>query len=156
MPRNRKTPTCDYCGKTSSQVDMLVEGPVADKEINGRESGTRSYICSGCIDTLQGMVRQRMKLPTVDFLPISIPSPKQIVEILDKSIIGQNGAKKALAVAVVNHYKRLQSFTSKNDFDISNNDYCHCILFITHVIKVIIINFIFVNNLVNRLYAQKK
>lgn len=117
MTKSRKTPICDYCGKSSTQVDVLVEGPVAEKQVNGREVGTRSYICSACIDLLQGMVRQRMKLPAVDFLPISIPSPKQIVEILDRSIIGQDNAKKALSVAVVNHYKRLQLLSNKNDFD---------------------------------------
>ena len=117
MPKNRKSRMCDYCGKQSADVDLLVEGPVAEKEINGRPAGTRPYICSACIDLLRSMIIQKSKTPQVDFLPITIPSPRKIVEILDRSIIGQENAKKALAVAVVNHYKRLQDLSNKSDFD---------------------------------------
>lgn len=122
MSRSRKSRMCDYCSKPSSDVDLLVEGPVADKEINGRPVGTRPYICSTCIDSLRNMIVQKSKSPQVDFLPTSIPTPKQIVEILDRSIIGQDTAKKALAVAVVNHYKRLQDLNKKNDFDYESDN----------------------------------
>ena len=117
MPK-RKSPCCDYCGKNTTQVEALVEGPIAEKEINGRPEGSRSYICNGCIEILQNMIKQKMKAPGIDFIPTTIPSPKEIVEILNKSIIGQDNAKKTLAAAVVNHYKRLQSIVNKEfDYD---------------------------------------
>ena len=113
MAKSRKSPICDYCAKSG----MLVEGPIADKEINGRAIGTRSYICSACIELCQTMLRQKNKSSNVDFMPEVTSSPKQIVEILNRSIIGQENAKKALAVAVVNHYKRLKDASGKKDFN---------------------------------------
>lgn len=108
---------CDYCNKPSSEVDLLVEGPVAEREINGRQAGSRPYICSACIDSLRTMIIQSSKSPKVKFLPTTIPSPRQIVEILDRSVIGQEVAKRTIAVAVVNHYKRLRDQATSYDFD---------------------------------------
>ena len=100
----KKGPFCDYCGHSSSEVGMLVEGPVCDKETNGRPAGTKVYICAECLDVCQSMIRKKINAPKGGR---KIPSPKQIVEHLDKYIIGQENAKKCLAVAVTNHYKRL-------------------------------------------------
>jgi ATP-dependent Clp protease ATP-binding subunit ClpX len=114
----KKAPFCDYCGYPSSDVGMLVEGPVAEKEINGRPAGTKVYICSECLDVCQNMVRKKATAPKGGFK--KIPNPKQIVEYLDKYIIGQEKAKKCLAVAVTNHHKRL---TQHQNMDLSENPF---------------------------------
>jgi len=114
----KKSPVCDYCGKPSSQVGLLVESPVSDKEQNGRPAGGKVYICGSCVDICQTMVVQKMKSPSLTFISNHIPSPKQIVAYLDKSIIGQDSAKKALAVAITNHYKRLQDNNLDRDDDL--------------------------------------
>jgi len=117
----KKTPFCDYCNKPSVEVGMLVEGPVLEKDQNGRSAGTRAYICSACVDLCQKMIKQKIKNHPKKKLTNNLPTPRQIVEILDKTVIGQDKAKKTLAVAVVNHYKRLHdSFMQRNDFDSDN------------------------------------
>ena len=116
----RKPPVCDYCGKSSSQVGLLIESPEADKEQNNRPAGSRAYICASCIDICQSMVRQKAKAPPVGALVGGFPTPKEIVEHLDSCIIGQEKAKKALAVAVTNHYKRLQDAAGESEMDPEN------------------------------------
>lgn len=111
----KKGPFCDYCGLASSQVGMLVEGPTIEKEQNGRPAGNKVYICAECIDVCQTMVRKKQS-GSFGFSE-SIPSPKKIVEELNKSIIGQEKAKKALAVAIINHYKRLSQDVKISDDD---------------------------------------
>ena len=104
-----KKPLCDYCGKSPKEVGPLVEGPVSDREQNGRPVGSRSYICSACIELCSVMMKQKhQKSEMATALPKDVPTPKEIVGYLDQYIIGQERAKRALAVAVSNHYKRLQ------------------------------------------------
>ena len=110
----KKGPFCDYCGLASSQVGTLVEGPTIDKEQNGRPAGNKVYICAECIDVCQSMVRKKS---STKFKLDDLPTPKQIVEELDKSIIGQDKAKKSLAVAIINHYKRLSQNVEVTDDD---------------------------------------
>lgn len=110
----KKGPFCDYCGQSSTQVGMLVEGPTSDKEQNGRPAGSKVYICSGCIDVCQTMVRRKF---STKFKLDKLPTPKEIVDELNKSIIGQEKAKKSLAVAIINHYKRLSQ-----NIEVTEND----------------------------------
>jgi ATP-dependent Clp protease ATP-binding subunit ClpX len=114
MARQRKGPFCDYCGKSSGQVGLLVEGPVSDREQNGRAPGSKVYICAECIEVCQNMVRKKPNNPAGISKNILL-TPKQIVEQLDKNIIGQEKAKKTLAVAICNHYKRLLQDTELGD-----------------------------------------
>ena len=94
--RGRKVTTCSFCGKTSREVGPMVEGP------------NDIYICSNCTDLCQNIFRQeRRRVSSARPLFTSIPAPRQIKEFLDQYVIGQEYAKKALAVAVHNHYKRL-------------------------------------------------
>jgi len=94
--RGRRVTTCSFCGKSSRDVGPMVEGP-ADV-----------YICANCVDLAHNIIRQeKRKLSSSQPLFGAIPSPRQIKEFLDQYVIGQNHAKKALAVAVHNHYKRL-------------------------------------------------
>ena len=94
--RGRRVTTCSFCGKTSREVGPMVEGP------------SDIYICSNCTDLCQNIFRQeKRRLSTTQPLFTTIPSPRQVNEFLDEYVIGQDIAKRTLAVAVHNHYKRL-------------------------------------------------
>src|SRR6185312_7600386 len=94
--RGRRVTTCSFCGKSSRDVGPMVEGP------------SDVYICANCVDLAHNIIRQeKRKLTASQPLFSTIPSPRQIKEFLDQYVIGQNYAKKALSVAVHNHYKRL-------------------------------------------------
>jgi ATP-dependent Clp protease ATP-binding subunit ClpX len=94
--RGRRVTTCSFCGKTSREVGPMVEGP------------NEVYICTNCVDLCQNIFRQeRRRVGSVSTTLTDIPSPRNIVDHLDQYVIGQTQAKRALAVAVHNHYKRL-------------------------------------------------
>jgi ATP-dependent Clp protease ATP-binding subunit ClpX len=98
--RGRRVTTCSFCGKSSRDVGPMVEGP------------SEVYICSNCVDLAHNIIRQeKRKLSASQPLFNTIPTPRQIKEYLDQYIIGQEYAKKALSVAVHNHYKRLVTTT---------------------------------------------
>src|SRR5258705_10993246 len=94
--RGRRVTTCSFCGKSSRDVGPMVEGP------------SDVYICANCVDLAHNIIGQEnRKLSSAQRLFNNIPSPRQIKESLDQYVVGQQYAKKALAVAVHNHYKRL-------------------------------------------------
>ncbi|KAA5542193.1 ATP-dependent Clp protease ATP-binding subunit ClpX [Roseiconus nitratireducens] len=95
---NKKNAFCSFCRKSYRDVGPLVEGP------------GDVYICAECIDLCQSILEQeeRRRGPTKQLFS-EIPAPRKIVEHLDQYVIGQNAAKRVLAVAVHNHYKRLTS-----------------------------------------------
>src|SRR6202142_1860753 len=94
--RGRRVTTCSFCGKSSRDVGPMVEGP------------SDVYICANCVDLAHNIIRQeKRKLSSTQPLFNNIPSPRQIKEFLDQYVVGQQYAKKALSVAVHNHYKRL-------------------------------------------------
>jgi ATP-dependent Clp protease ATP-binding subunit ClpX len=94
--RGRKVTTCSFCGKTSREVGPMVEGP------------NDVFICANCTDLCQNIFKQEKRRVSGGAPPITqIPSPRQIKEYLDQYVIDQDRAKKSLAVAVHNHYKRL-------------------------------------------------
>jgi ATP-dependent Clp protease ATP-binding subunit ClpX len=101
----KKTPICDFCAKSTSSVGPLIESPVSSRAMNGRPAGTRAYICSSCVDLCRLVLRDSR--PSTVVPKKKQPTPRQIVEHLNKSVIGQDKAKRILAVAVSNHYKRL-------------------------------------------------
>jgi len=104
--RGRRLTTCSFCQKSSRDVGPMVEGP------------SDVYICANCVDLAHNIIRQeRRKLTAGQPLFSSIPSPRQIKEFLDQFVVGQQYAKKALAVAVHNHYKRLTTVETSNDAD---------------------------------------
>ena len=95
--------TCSFCGKTSREVGPMVEGP------------SDVYICSHCTDLCQNIFKQetrRVRGAKPQFG--QIPSPRTVKEFLDQYVIGQDLAKRALAVAVHNHYKRLTQIDADN------------------------------------------
>jgi ATP-dependent Clp protease ATP-binding subunit ClpX len=94
--RGRRVTTCSFCGKSSRDVGPMVEGP------------SDVYICANCVDLAHNIIRQeKRKLTSAQPLFNTIPSPRQIKEFLDQYVIGQDHPKRALSVAVHNHYKRL-------------------------------------------------
>ncbi len=102
MPQNKKS-TCSFCGRSEEEVKNLIKGP----------GGVN--ICEDCVDLCNNILAQYKDsgLPTDDegdkLSYDNLPKPREIKEHLDKYVIGQDMAKKALAVAVYNHYKRLLS-----------------------------------------------
>ncbi|MFM7261251.1 MAG: ATP-dependent Clp protease ATP-binding subunit ClpX [bacterium] len=94
--RGKKSSTCSFCGKTSREVGAMVEGP------------GDVYICANCTDLCQNIFKQeKRRVAAARPLFATIPSPRQVKEFLDQYVIGQDAAKRSLAVAVHNHYKRL-------------------------------------------------
>jgi ATP-dependent Clp protease ATP-binding subunit ClpX len=86
---------CSFCGKSQKQVKKLIAGPGV-------------YICDECIDLCNEIIEEELSEPS-ELKWDSLPKPREIYEFLDDYVIGQDKAKKALSVAVYNHYKRVQS-----------------------------------------------
>lgn len=86
---------CSFCGKSQKQVKKLIAGPGV-------------YICDECIDLCNEIIEEELN-ESSDLQFDELPKPREIYEFLDKYVIGQDAAKKALSVAVYNHYKRVQA-----------------------------------------------
>lgn len=88
---------CSFCGKTQEQVRRLVAGPGV-------------YICDECIELCLEIIEPECSSPSVEEIDFAnLPKPKEIFAILNDYVIGQEDAKKALSVAVYNHYKRMKT-----------------------------------------------
>ncbi|MEI2664613.1 ATP-dependent protease ATP-binding subunit ClpX [Rossellomorea sp. LJF3] len=99
---------CSFCGKTQDQVRKLVAGPGV-------------YICDECIELCTEIVEEELGTEEeVEFK--DVPKPREIREILDEYVIGQDQAKKSLAVAVYNHYKRINSSSKVDDVELSKSN----------------------------------
>ncbi|MCK1991731.1 ATP-dependent protease ATP-binding subunit ClpX [Peribacillus muralis] len=99
---------CSFCGKTQEQVRKLVAGPGV-------------YICDECIELCTEIVEEELGTDEeVEFR--DVPKPMEIREILDEYVIGQEQAKKSLAVAVYNHYKRINSNSKVDDVELSKSN----------------------------------
>jgi ATP-dependent Clp protease ATP-binding subunit ClpX len=99
---------CSFCGKMQDQVRKLVAGPGV-------------YICDECIELCTEIVEEELghdeELDLKD-----VPKPQEIREILDQYVIGQDQAKKSLAVAVYNHYKRINSNNKNDDVELTKSN----------------------------------
>ncbi len=94
---------CSFCGKSQRQVKKLIAGPGV-------------YICDECIDLCNEIIDEELTTP-VSFDPDALPRPREIYDVLNEYVVGQEEAKRTLSVAVYNHYKRVQMMSS-GDTDI--------------------------------------
>ncbi len=91
---------CSFCGKTQKHVQQLIAGPGV-------------YICDECVELCNEIIDERIAEAAqgakADVVDIDLPKPKEIAAFLDEYVVGQDAAKRALSVAVYNHYKRVRS-----------------------------------------------
>ncbi len=108
MAKDEKHLRCSFCGKSQDQVRRLIAGP-------------NVYICNECVDLCKEIIDEE-----TDFLEESelkkLPKPKEIFEFLDKYVIKQDQAKKSMAVAVYNHYKRINSYKKTGEIEIQKSN----------------------------------
>lgn len=92
---------CSFCGKNQQEVKKLIAGPSV-------------FICDECVELCIDIIREEIAKDTNESNPSrDLCTPKEILEVLDQYVIGQAKAKKILAVAVYNHYKKIQAINSK-------------------------------------------
>ena len=99
---------CSFCGKLQEQVKKLVAGPGV-------------YICDECIELCNEIIEEELS-DDVDLELRDVPKPKEIRDILDQYVIGQEEAKKSLAVAVYNHYKRINLGSKVDDVELQKSN----------------------------------
>ena len=109
----RQTPRCSFCGKEQRMVSRLVAGP-------------NVYICNECIALCNEILNDEEFLSEdgaqEQIGPVKLPSPAEMKKTLDEYVIGQERAKRALSVAVYNHYKRINRKTKRNDVEIQKSN----------------------------------
>ncbi|MGM8225642.1 ATP-dependent Clp protease ATP-binding subunit ClpX [Cellvibrio sp. ARAG 10.3] len=93
--KNGKLLYCSFCGKSQHEVRKLIAGPSV-------------FICDECVDLCNDIIREEIQESSIEGSSDKLPKPHEISAILDQYVIGQQKAKKVLAVAVYNHYKRLR------------------------------------------------
>ena len=101
---------CSFCGKSQEQVRKLIAGPGV-------------YICDECIELCNEIIEEELYKATDESVRLrNIPKPKEINAILNQYVIGQDRAKKALAVAVYNHYKRVNGMNSSDEVELQKSN----------------------------------
>src|SRR5881227_1700321 len=105
---SKNTLYCSFCGKSQHEVRKLIAGPTV-------------FICDECVELCMDIIREESKTTLVKSKD-GVPSPKEIRQILDDYVIGQDHAKRILAVAVHNHYKRLSHGGKANDVEIAKSN----------------------------------
>ena len=101
---------CSFCGKTQDQVKKLIAGP-------------NVYICDECVALCNEIIAEENKVAPEEASYESL-KPAEIKAVLDQYVIGQDDAKKALAVAVYNHYKRINNLTTDDDVELQKSNIC--------------------------------
>ena len=103
---NGRTLYCSFCGKSEHEVRKLIAGPSV-------------YVCDECVELCNDIIREELQAKPVDK---GLPKPQEIKAVLDEYVIGQEAAKKTLAVAVYNHYKRLNNNAASDDVELSKSN----------------------------------
>lgn len=104
----KSTLYCSFCGKSQHEVRKLIAGPTV-------------FICDECVELCMDIIREENKTQLVKSKE-GVPSPKEIKEVLDDYVIGQERAKRVLSVAVHNHYKRLAHAAKNNDVELAKSN----------------------------------
>ena len=99
---------CSFCGKSQHEVRKLIAGPSV-------------FICDECVELCNDIIREELEEKAASARS-HLPKPKEILEVLDQYVIGQARAKKLLAVAVYNHYKRLESRTRNDEVELAKSN----------------------------------
>jgi len=106
--RTDDTLRCSFCGKSQNEVKKLIAGPTV-------------YICNECIDICNEIISDDQQAESVASRP-PLPKPGEIKDFLDEYVIGQDETKKRLAVAVYQHYKRIELARRRNDIEIQKSN----------------------------------
>jgi len=107
--RDAHTRCCSFCGKSQKEVKKLIAGPTV-------------YICDECIGLCNDIIAEEIDREEQKDTKLRIPRPSEIKTVLDEYVIGQERAKKILAVAVHNHYKRIDSKVSLEDVELQKSN----------------------------------
>ncbi|MBI5462416.1 MAG: ATP-dependent Clp protease ATP-binding subunit ClpX [Gammaproteobacteria bacterium] len=99
---------CSFCGKSQHEVRKLIAGPSV-------------FVCDECVELCNDIIREEMQ-EKASASGNKLPKPHEIKQVLDEYVIGQERAKKVLAVAVYNHYKRLDARSRKEDVELSKSN----------------------------------
>ena len=105
---SKNTLYCSFCGKSQHEVKKLIAGPTV-------------FICDECVELCMDIIREENK-STLTKSGDGVPTPGDILQVLNDYVIGQEQAKKVLAVAVHNHYKRLQHSTEGDDVELAKSN----------------------------------
>ena len=100
---------CSFCGKSQHEVRKLIAGPSV-------------FICDECVDLCNDIIREEVQESSSSAKQDHLPVPQEIKAILDDYVIGQQRAKKVLAVAVYNHYKRLRHSKSRDEVELGKSN----------------------------------
>jgi ATP-dependent Clp protease ATP-binding subunit ClpX len=99
---------CSFCGKSQHEVRKLIAGPSV-------------FICDECVELCNDIIREELE-EKAHAARSHLPKPREILEVLDQYVIGQQRAKKTLSVAVYNHYKRIESRIKNDDIELSKSN----------------------------------
>ncbi len=99
---------CSFCGKSQHEVRKLIAGPSV-------------FVCDECVELCNDIIREEMA-DQAESAHSKLPKPREIKQVLDEYVIGQESAKKVLSVAVYNHYKRLEARSGKNDVELAKSN----------------------------------
>ena len=106
---NGKLLYCSFCGKSQHEVRKLIAGPSV-------------FVCDECVDLCNDIIREEIQEKDTETTKRKLPIPEEIKGTLDEYVIGQESAKKVLAVAVYNHYKRLNYAKSNGEIELSKSN----------------------------------
>src|SRR6266536_379577 len=119
---------CSFCGKSQRQVKKLIAGPGV-------------YICDECIDLCNEIIDEELTAPP-SFDIENLPKPREIYDVLNEYVVGQEQAKRSLSVAVYNHYKRVQMMQSdENDIELLGPTGCGKTLLAQTLAKILNVPF---------------
>src|SRR5499427_662023 len=109
VEKSNQTLCCSFCGKSQKEVKKLIAGPTV-------------YICDECIGLCNDIIAEEIDREEAKDTKLRIPRPSEIKSILDEYVFGQERAKKVLAVAVHNHYKRIESKVAMDDVELQKSN----------------------------------